>query len=104
MLATLAAREPDALVVSGDTDLLQVAKGGVRVLFVGRRARGHVLYDASAVRKRYGVAPGQVPAWQALFVPLPEEPVVPLGDFTGLRALFETLEFASLLPRLDALC
>lgn len=70
LLATLA-RElrdegRDALVVSGDRDLLQVARGTTRVLFVGRRGKDHVLYDAAAVEARFGVPSERVPSWIAL--------------------------------------
>lgn len=70
ILATLA-RElrddgQDGLVVSGDRDLLQVARGTTRVLFVGRRGKDAVLYDAAAVEARFGVPPEKVPSWIAL--------------------------------------
>jgi DNA polymerase-1 len=70
VLATLA-RElrddgKDALVVSGDRDLLQVARGTTRVLFVGRRGKDAVLYDAAAVEARFGVPSERLPSWVAL--------------------------------------
>lgn len=66
VLATLAARSESALVVSGDRDLLQVAAGGVDVLFVGQRAKDHVRYDRAAVSERYGVEPERLPTITAL--------------------------------------
>ncbi|MCB9677915.1 MAG: hypothetical protein H6737_22645 [Alphaproteobacteria bacterium] len=66
VLATLAARTPDCLVVSGDTDVLQVARAPTRVLFVGQRQRDPILYDQAAVEARYGVPIEGVAAWKAL--------------------------------------
>ncbi|MEI9948794.1 MAG: hypothetical protein WDO74_07370 [Pseudomonadota bacterium] len=43
--------------MSGDRDLLQLARGSVRVHFVGRRAKEALVYDEAAVFARFGVAP-----------------------------------------------
>jgi DNA polymerase-1 len=70
VLATLAreAREAgtEGLVVSGDRDLLQVARGTIRVLFVGRRGEEAVLYDEAAVARRFGVPAERLPSYTAL--------------------------------------
>jgi DNA polymerase I len=70
VLASLARRFREggsaALVVTGDTDLLQVARGPIDVLFVGRRQKDHVRYDEAAVTARYGVPPERVPTIKAL--------------------------------------
>jgi DNA polymerase-1 len=161
-----------ALVVSGDRDLLQLAHGSVRVLFVGRRGKDALTYDEQAVRARFGVPPWRLPSFMALVgdasdnlpgvpgigaataskllenrenveqllqdapmlkperlqklllahaeqiratetlarlradAPLPPPPhlVVPSrSKLESLRALFEELEFKSLLPRIDRL-
>lgn len=55
----------DALVVSGDRDLLQLCGPRVRVIFIGRRAADHVDYDEAAVRARFGVAPAALPTLRA---------------------------------------
>jgi DNA polymerase-1 len=51
VLATLArelrASETPGVVVSGDRDLLQLARGSVTVLFTGARGKEPVLYDAA---------------------------------------------------------
>ncbi len=70
VLASLARRyrergEP-ALIVTGDTDLLQVARGPIEVLFVGRRQKDHVRYDDAAVTERYGFPPERLPTLKAL--------------------------------------
>lgn len=66
LLASLARRLPPALVVSGDTDLLQIVDSDTTVLFVGRRQKDHVRYDPTAVEARYGFAPERIPTWKAL--------------------------------------
>jgi DNA polymerase I len=70
LLATLAKRARDigapALVVSGDRDLLQLARGSVRVHFVGRRGKDAVVYDEAAVFARFGVAAQFLPSYVAL--------------------------------------
>ena len=70
VLATLAKRARDAavpaLVVSGDRDLLQLAHGSVRVLFLGRRGKDAVVYDETAVVQRFGIQPVQLPSYVAL--------------------------------------
>jgi DNA polymerase I len=70
ILATLAqglrARGEPALVLSGDRDLLQLAHGGVRVLFMGARGQKPVAYDAADVLQRFGVPAPRLPEFAAL--------------------------------------
>ena len=70
VLATLALRAREAavpaLVVSGDRDLLQLARGSVRVHFVGQRGKDATVYDEPAVLARFGVAPEHLPSYVAL--------------------------------------
>ncbi|HET6280673.1 MAG TPA: 5'-3' exonuclease H3TH domain-containing protein [Polyangia bacterium] len=70
ILATVARRLRDtdtpAVVVSGDRDLLQLAQGSVRVLFVGARGQEAVLYDDDAVHNRFQVSAQRLPSWIAL--------------------------------------
>ncbi len=65
ILATLARglREASAptVVLSGDRDLLQLARGSVSVLFTGARAKEAVSYDEARVIERFGVRPDQLP-------------------------------------------
>lgn len=70
VLATLAHRLREqgrsALVLTGDRDLLQLAHGGVEVMFVGARGQKPVRYDAAKVEERFEVPPHELPAWIAL--------------------------------------
>src|SRR5947209_5497745 len=54
------------LVVSGDLDLLQCARGAARVHIVARGAGAGRTYDEAAVWSRFGVAPAELPDWKAL--------------------------------------
>jgi DNA polymerase-1 len=55
-----------ALVLSGDRDLLQLAQGGVQVLFLGARGQPARVYDEAGVQARFSVASEQLPSWAAL--------------------------------------
>jgi DNA polymerase I len=70
LLATLASElrqvQAPALVMSGDRDLLQLAHGGVQVLFLGARGQAARVYDEAAVQARFSVASQQLPSWAAL--------------------------------------
>jgi DNA polymerase-1 len=71
VLATLAERARSdggtpALVVSGDRDLLQLARGSVRVHFIGRRGMAAVTYDEALVEERFGIPPQRLPTYVAL--------------------------------------
>ncbi|HKO48780.1 MAG TPA: 5'-3' exonuclease H3TH domain-containing protein [Polyangiaceae bacterium] len=93
LLATLAKRARDletpALVVSGDRDLLQLARGSVRVHFVGRRGKEASVYDEAAVSARFGVAPEFLPSYIALIGdPSDNLPGVPgIGAATARKLL-----------------
>lgn len=78
VLATLAARLASVdgagpagaghrvLVLSGDRDLLQVARAEVRILFLGARGQKPSIYDIARVHERFLVRPEQLPMWAAL--------------------------------------
>jgi len=93
VLATLAKRARDtgtaAWVVSGDRDLLQLARGSIGVHFVGRRGKDALLYDEAAVLARFGVAPELLPSYVALIGdPSDNLPGVPgIGAVTAKKLL-----------------
>jgi DNA polymerase-1 len=59
-------RDVDVLVVTGDTDALQLVAPRVRVLMPSRGMVGEHLYDEAAVRERYGLEPPQIVDYKAL--------------------------------------
>ena len=93
VLATLAKRARDtataAIVVSGDRDLLQLARAPVRVHFVGARGKDAKTYDDAAVLARFGVAAEFLPAYVALVGdPSDNLPGVPgIGPSTAAKLL-----------------
>ena len=70
VLATLAARfearGDDAIVVSGDRDLLQTVGPRCEVLFVGQRGKAPIRYDEVAVEARFGIPSERLPGYVAL--------------------------------------
>jgi DNA polymerase-1 len=106
VLATLAKalrdRNDAALVVSGDRDLLQVAHGTVKVLFVGARGKEATTYGQDEVKARFGVLPGQLPSWVALVGdPSDNLPKVPgIGPQTATRLVLEFGDMTTLFRRL----
>jgi DNA polymerase-1 len=70
LLGTLAEQAGDqrvsTLIVTGDRDLLQLVGPRVRVQLSGRRLHEAEIYDAEAVRARYGVTPDQFVDYKAL--------------------------------------
>ncbi len=106
VLATLAhqLREQGeaTLVMSGDRDLLQVARGSVRVLFLGARGQKPVIYDSSAVVERFQVSAEQLPTWAALVGdPSDNLPGVPgVGPRTASSWVREFGSVAQLLARI----
>lgn len=109
VLATLArhGREQGlpVLVVTGDTDLLQVARGSVAVWFVGRRQSDAVRYDEAAVRARYGIDPERLPAYKALVGDRSDDlPGVPgIGKKTATRLVDRYGDAAGVAAQREAL-
>jgi len=107
VLATLARELRDAgrpaLVVSGDRDLLQVARGSIGVYFVGARAKDAVVYDEAAVQARFGVAPALLPSYVALVGdPSDNLPrVAGIGPKTAQQLLTGMRDCTELLANLD---
>jgi DNA polymerase-1 len=70
LLATLAlqagAHALQVDVLSGDLDVLQLVRDGVRVLAPGKTFAEPVIYDAARVVERFGVTPVQLRDWKAL--------------------------------------
>ena len=61
-----AAQGMDTIIVSGDNDELQLVSPKVKVLLPQRGFGEATLYDAAAVREKYGIAPEQLPDLKGL--------------------------------------
>ena len=109
VLATLAllarAENEAALVVSGDRDMLQLARGSVRVHFVGRRGKDALVYDEAAVLARFGVPPLVLPSYVALTGDTSDNlPSVPgIGASTARKLLAGKANCAELFADLSAI-
>jgi DNA polymerase I len=109
VLATLARRLSAAgspvLVMSGDRDLLQVARPDVRVLFMGARGQKPTLMDAARVEERFLVRPEQLPTYIALVGdPSDNLPGVPgVGPKTAAKWVQRYGTIRGLLAELDQL-
>ncbi|MCX6368629.1 MAG: DNA polymerase I [Armatimonadetes bacterium] len=56
----------DVLIVSGDSDMLQLVQPGIQVLTTIKGITDTVLYDEAAVETRYGLKPSQLTDYRAL--------------------------------------
>ncbi|MBI3975389.1 MAG: DNA polymerase I [Armatimonadetes bacterium] len=92
----------EVTIVSGDLDLLQIVRPGIRVMITSRGVTETTVYDEEAVRRRFGFAPPQLPDYKALKGDTTDNiPGVPgIGEKTAsaLVAQFSTVD--ALLDRL----
>ncbi len=72
-------------ILTGDSDQLQLVGDGVTVQMTMRGVTDVKLYDADAVRERYGIEPNRIPDWKALVGDTSDNiPGVPgIGDKTA---------------------
>jgi DNA polymerase-1 len=109
VLGTLAAqgvgRGLDVVIVSGDTDALQLVGDHVRVLMPRKGMSDTVLYDTGAVVERYGLQPRQLIDFKALKGdPSDNIPGVPgIGEKTAARLLAHYGDVPGLLEHADAI-
>lgn len=110
LIGTLArqavARGLDVLIVTGDTDLLQLVDDQVRVILPGRQRFGdYRVYDRAAVIERYGFPPERLPEFKALVGdPSDNIPGVPgIGEKTATRLLQQFPSLEAMLARVDSI-
>jgi DNA polymerase-1 len=100
VIATLARRASDAeipvMIVSGDRDVYQLVREGVRVMTTSRGVTDTRVYDSEGVVERYGIPPELVPDYLGLKGDTSDNiPGVPgIGDKTAAQLLqkFGSLE------------
>lgn len=95
----------EVVIVTGDTDALQLVGPGIRVLAPLRGFSETVLYDATRVEERYGLRPEQLVDFKALKGdPSDNIKGVPgIGEKTARRLLQEYGSLDNLLANLDRL-
>jgi DNA polymerase I len=98
----LAAAGEEPMLVSGDRDVLQLARGGVKVLYAARGVKD-TCYDAAAVEKRFGVAAERLPDYAALVGDTSDNlPGVPgVGAQTAAQLVRAFGSVAAIVARLD---
>jgi len=108
LIGTLAARATanglEVLIVTGDTDLLQLVDDDVRVILPGRQRFGdYRVYDRQAVIERYGFPPERLPEYKALVGdPSDNIPGVPgIGEKTATRLIQRFSSLEEMLDRID---
>jgi DNA polymerase-1 len=99
----LAGRDQAPMVITGDHDCLQLARGAARVMIVSRGTAKAEIYDELAIRMRFGLRPDQLPEYRALVGdPSDNIPGVPgIGPRTASALIGRFGDVATLLARLD---
>lgn len=65
-ICTLAGKEAEIFIVSGDLDNLQLVNKNIKVYTLGKGIKDTVIYDINKVRERFGVNPEQMVDFKAL--------------------------------------
>jgi DNA polymerase-1 len=105
-LSVIGARKGyDVVIISGDSDQLQLIRDSVRVRMTQRGVTETVLFDAEEVRKKYGVNPEQIPDFKALVGDTSDNiPGVPgVGKVTAAKLLQEWGSLKNLLAHAEEL-
>ena len=96
LAAQSASRQLNVLIVTGDTDTLQLVRPGIEVLVTKRGISDTVTYDEAGVRERYGLEPAQLTDLRGLRGDASDNmPQIPgIGDKTAATILqqFGTVE------------
>lgn len=95
----------DVVIITGDTDALQLVAPRVKVLAPRRGVTDAVLYDEDAVRERYGFEPPQLVDFKGLRGDVSDNiPGVPgIGDKTAAKLLVDFGSVDSILENLEKL-
>jgi len=107
VLGTLATRAATAglqtIILTGDTDALQLANDQVTIMAPRKGVSDVVMYDPAAVRQRYGLEPKQLADLRALRGdPSDNIPNIPgIGDVTASKLLQQFGTVANLFAHLD---
>ncbi len=98
-------QDVDTIIVTGDTDTMQLVSPNVKVLYpkAGRSFSDTTLYDESAVNSRYGVNPEQIADFKGLVGdPSDNIPGVPgVGEKTAAKLLQQFGTVENIYDRID---
>ena len=104
-LATKGVKEGYAVsILTGDSDQLQLVGDGVTVLITQRGVSDLKVYDAEAVRERYGIGPQQIADWKGLVGDTSDNiPGVPgIGEKTATALLQQYRSLENVLANVEA--
>ncbi len=95
----------DVVIVTGDTDTLQLIGPHVKVLLSGHKFTDTKLYDETAVRERYGLEPMQMVDYKSLKGdPSDNIPGVPgVGEVTAARLLKQFPSIEEMYQHMDSI-
>jgi DNA polymerase-1 len=86
----------EAIIVTGDNDMLQIISPSVKALAPKRTFNDNILYDEETVKQKYGISPGQIADFKALVGDVSDNiPGVPgIGEKTATKLIqqFGSLE------------
>jgi DNA polymerase-1 len=93
----------DTLIITGDNDMLQVVQPGVRVMAPRRGFADTVVYDAPAVREKYGLDPAQLISYKALVGDTSDNipGVKGIGEKTAVKLLLQFNDLEGIYSHLD---
>ncbi len=103
-ISTQAGRQGiDTLIVTGDNDMLQMVRPGIRVMSPRRGFADTVVYDTPAVKEKYGLEPEQLISYKALVGdPSDNIPGVKgIGDKTAVKLLQQFHDLEGVYSHLD---
>ena len=101
--AQAGAKGIDTLIVTGDNDMLQVVKPGVRVMSPRRGFADTVVYDVPAVKEKYGLEPAQLISYKALVGDASDNipGVKGIGDKTAVKLLQQFNDLEGIYSHID---
>jgi DNA polymerase-1 len=93
----------DTLIVTGDNDMLQVVRPGIRVMAPRRGFADTVVYDTPAVKEKYGLEPDQLISYKALVGDASDNipGVRGIGDKTAVKLLQQYNDLHNLYSHID---
>jgi len=93
----------DTLIVTGDNDMLQVVRPGIRVMAPRRGFADTVVYDTPAVKEKYGLEPEQLISYKALVGDSSDNipGVKGIGDKTAVKLLQQFNDLEGVYSHLD---
>jgi len=93
----------ETIIVTGDNDVLQLVLPRIKALMPRRTFSDTVLYDEEAVKRKYGIKPGQITDFKALVGDVSDNiPGIPgIGEKTAAKLIQEYGNLEGIYARID---